>query len=90
MNSQQAEWESGRQRSQHKVKAAEGRQVFWHMSCVHSPDRMFFGGHRFIMSERVEQKTLEEIQHSLGLDHGHCPELVPTGIFLHKELHQVE
>lgn len=75
---------TSRPRSQHSVRAAEERQVFTKMSCVHSLTRMFFGGHRFIMLERIEQetwKTLEESQHSLGLECGCCPELVPTGIF---------
>lgn len=52
-----------------QVKAAEGRQVFPQVSCVCGPGRMFSGGHRFIMSERVAQKAwemLEEIQPSLS------------------------
>lgn len=71
----------------YKVKAAEGRQVFPQVSYVHRPGRMFSGGHRFIMSERVKQKTwktLEEIQHSLSLEQGYCLELVLTGIFCTK------
>lgn len=50
---------------------------------LYSPARMFFGGHRFVMLGGIEQetwKTLEMIQHSLGLGHGCCPERVPTGI----------
>lgn len=82
--SQQVKRKSGLHKSQYTVTTAEGRQVFPQVSYVHSPERKFSGGHRFSMSERVEQKTwkmLEEIQRSLILEWDYCLELALTGIF---------
>lgn len=76
----------------YKDEAAEGRQVFPQVSYVHSPGRMFSGGHRFIMSERVERKTwktLEGIQHALSLGEG-LRSARSDRYFWHKELQQTE